>query len=58
MPDFARRVAGDSGVVDARLIGFAAASIHERPDQWKDFGDPEQLLQLIKRLWHTTVKHS
>ncbi|MFA5505123.1 MAG: DUF3626 domain-containing protein, partial [Vulcanimicrobiota bacterium] len=57
MPDFARRVAGDSGVVDARLIGIAAASIHERPDQWKDFGDPEQLLQLIKRLWHTTVKY-
>jgi hypothetical protein len=55
MCSFARRVA-ERGRVNARLIGIAARGVVSEPSAWEEFGEPAHLLQLVKRLWHTTVK--
>lgn len=55
MPSFARRVA-EQGRVNARLIGKAACEVLSEPGAWEEFGDQAQVLQLVKRLWHTTLR--
>jgi hypothetical protein len=35
MPLLARRIAGEDGVIDAAVIGSAAASLHQQPEQWR-----------------------
>ncbi|MFJ8952436.1 DUF3626 domain-containing protein [Streptomyces sp. NPDC102381] len=39
-------------VVDAAAIGRAAASAVTDPLDWAAYGDPEEVLQYIKQLWH------
>jgi hypothetical protein len=47
--------AGERGVVDAAVIGRAAAAALTHPDRWRRFGEPDDLLQYVKHLWHTLV---
>jgi Protein of unknown function (DUF3626) len=44
-------------VFDAEIIGRAARSVVEEPAAWASFGPPEEVLQLIKYLWHTLVAY-
>ena len=56
MPRLARRIAGD-GVIDAAVIGRAAASVVREPGLWRDWGPPPETLQQLKLLWHVPVHH-
>ncbi|MEQ1698619.1 MAG: DUF3626 domain-containing protein [Ilumatobacteraceae bacterium] len=56
MPGLARRVAGPSGVVDARAIGLAAAT-HGYGEPTPLGDPPESPLQQLKYLWHTLLHH-
>ena len=55
MPSLARRVA-PAGLLDARLIGIAAADLKKHPEHWRDRGTPGQVLQELKLLWHVLVR--
>jgi hypothetical protein len=59
LPAYARAVAaefaGERGVVDAAVVGRAAAAALTDPDRWRRFGEPDDLLQYVKHLWHTLV---
>jgi hypothetical protein len=55
MPAFARRVAGDEGVVDAVTIGRAEVSLREQAGAWREWGSEADVLQLLKQLWHVVV---
>jgi hypothetical protein len=59
LPPYARavadRLAGARGVINAAVVGRAAASAVTEPDQWRPFGAPDELLQYVKHLWHTLV---
>jgi hypothetical protein len=57
MPRLARRIAGDDGMLDAAVIGSAEASLHERPDEWRDWGSHAEALQHLKQLWHVLVHY-
>ena len=57
MPRLARRIAGDDGTVDAAAIGVAAASLHEHPEAWCDWGSYGEALQHLKQLWHVVVHY-
>jgi hypothetical protein len=57
-PKFARYVADrcdTGGRIDAEIIGRAAASIVRSPATWDRWGDQDELLQLVKYVWHTLV---
>jgi hypothetical protein len=60
MPPLARRV--DSafnegrGVIDAAVIGRAAATVHQSPEIWLDRGTLTETLQHLKQLWHVLVQ--
>jgi hypothetical protein len=56
IPTLARRIAGD-GVVDAAVIGAAQASLRFRPNDWRDCGSREEVLQHLKQLWHVLVHY-
>jgi hypothetical protein len=58
MPAFAadivtRLQVGDR--LDAEIIGRAAASIVHDPGAWAEWGDQDEALQLVKKLWHILV---
>ncbi|WP_161977614.1 DUF3626 domain-containing protein [Dictyobacter kobayashii] len=59
MPALAQRVlenhAPENGYLDAATIGLAAVSVVANPEQWQDWGSPEDTLQHIKYLWHILV---
>jgi hypothetical protein len=57
MPHLARRIAGIDGALDAAVIGRAAASLHQEPDAWQDWGSREDTLQHLKQLWHVLVQY-
>lgn len=57
MPRLARRIAGADGMLDAAVIGRAAASLHHEPEAWRDWGSREDTLQHLKQLWHVLVHH-
>jgi hypothetical protein len=57
MPHLAQRIAGHDGTLDAAVIGTAEASLHERPDAWRDFGSHTEMLQHLKQLWHVLVHY-
>ena len=55
MPKFAQRVAGASRVLDAVVIGQAAASLHRNPDQWSGWGAYWDVVRLFRQIWHVLV---
>jgi hypothetical protein len=57
MPPFAQRIAGADGTLDAAVIGRAAASLHQQPSAWRDWGSQADTLQQLKQLWHVLVHH-
>jgi hypothetical protein len=57
MPRLARRIAGIDGTLDAAVIGRAAASLHQDPEAWRDWGRREDALQHLKQLWHVLVHY-
>ncbi len=44
-----------TGLLDAALLGRAAAAVTRTPDDWSAWGTPAEVLQLLKYLWHTLV---
>ncbi len=52
----ATHVARD-GMVDAAAIGNAERLLRGHPEQWRDFGEPADVLQYLKQLWHVLVHH-
>ena len=51
MPRLAERIAGRDGILDAAVIGRAAASLRRDPGQWTEWGDYFRALQLFRQLW-------
>ena len=56
MPSLATRVAS-SGIINAKLIGDAAAELASKAEIWSDRGTSEEILQELKLLWHVLVKY-
>jgi hypothetical protein len=57
VPPLARAVEerfGGEGL-DAAVVGRVAAAFIRHPEQWRSFGEPDELLQYAKYLWHTLV---
>jgi hypothetical protein len=44
-------------LVDAALIGRAAASVVAEPDRWADRGPAVDTLQHLKQIWHVLVRY-
>jgi uncharacterized protein DUF3626 len=42
-------------VIDAAVVGRAARSVVRDPAAWAAFGDPAEVLQLLKYVWHILV---
>ena len=55
MPRLAQRIAGMDGLLDAAVIGRAAAALHHNPEQWSEWGDYMDGLRLLRQLWHVLV---
>jgi hypothetical protein len=55
MPRIAERIAGRDGVLDAAVIGRAAALLHHDPGQWNEWGGYFEVLRLFRQLWHVLV---
>jgi hypothetical protein len=55
MPRLARRIAGHNGTLAAAAIGRAEASLHQHPEEWRDWGSEADMLQHLKQLWHVVV---
>jgi len=58
MPEFAREVCDrleTPGRYDAAVVGRAAASVVRDPDGWANWGTQDEVLQLVKYLWHILV---
>lgn len=57
MPRLAQRIAGKGGAIEAAVIGSAAASLHQQPEVWRDWGAPAEAFQHLKQLWHVLVHY-
>jgi uncharacterized protein DUF3626 len=57
MPRLARRIAGDDGIINAAVIGAAEASLHRKPEEWRNWGTRAETLQHLKQLWHVLVHY-
>ena len=57
MPRLARRIAGDEGIINAAVIGAAEATLHRKPEAWRDWGSQVEALQHLKQLWHVLVQY-
>ena len=55
MPKIAECVAGRDGILDAAVIGRAAASLHYDPGQWSEWGGYFDVLRSFRQLWHVLV---
>lgn len=55
MPAFARRVAGATEILDAAVIGQAAASLRRNPARWSEWGDYWDVVRLFRQIWHVLV---
>ena len=55
MPRLAEQIAGMDGILDAAVIGRAAASLHQNPEQWREWGDYLDVVRLFRQLWHVLV---
>lgn len=51
-----QRFGNEKGQIDAAVLGLAAASLHNHPEEWEDWGSYEESLQHIKQLWHVLVQ--
>ncbi|MBT2762511.1 DUF3626 domain-containing protein [Paenibacillus sp. ISL-20] len=61
MPPLAKRIdqrfGGSLGMLDAAIIGKAAAQLHHDPNEWSDWGTFDETFQHLKQLWHVLVKY-
>ena len=55
MPRLAQHIAGVGGILDAAVIGGAAAALHQNPEQWREWGDYFDVLRFLRQLWHVLV---
>ncbi|NUT32915.1 MAG: DUF3626 domain-containing protein [Hamadaea sp.] len=57
VPPLAKHVCALFGrqTFDAELVGRAAAAAIRTPQNWTAWGDQDEVLQLVKYLWHTLV---
>ena len=55
MPKIAEHLAGRDGILDAAVIGRAAASLHHDPGQWSEWGGYFDVLRFFRQLWHVLV---
>ena len=55
IPRLAERIAGKEGMLDAEVIGRAAASVYRQPDEWREFGDSLEVARFLRQLWHVLV---
>jgi hypothetical protein len=55
MPLLAQHMAGKDGILDAAVLGRAAVSLHQNPDQWHQWGDYLDVVRLFRQLWHVLV---
>jgi hypothetical protein len=55
MPRLAQHIAGTGEILDAAVIGRAAASLHHNPEHWCEWGDRLEVLRLLRQLWHMLV---
>ncbi len=55
IPRLAQRIAGMEGTLDAAVIGRAAASLYQDPNEWRDFGDYLEVVRFLRQLWHVLV---
>ncbi|WP_144210987.1 DUF3626 domain-containing protein [Shewanella donghaensis] len=55
MPEVAKAIA-EEGVINARIIGQAAAALTLKPVSWSERGKQAQQLQQLKLMWHMLVK--
>jgi hypothetical protein len=56
MKPLAQRISS-TGWLDVPMIGVAEASLHSRPQEWRDWGSREETLQHLKQLWHVLVQY-
>lgn len=60
IPPFAAVVCAEfghgDGIVDAEIVGRAAATVRADPDRWARWGSPTETLQYLKKLWHVLVQ--
>jgi hypothetical protein len=56
IPRLARRIAG-GGMIDAAVIGAAQRSLQSHPEDWREWGSHEDILQHLKQLWHVLVHY-
>ena len=57
MPRLAEHIGGESGMLDAAVIGAAEASLHHQPEVWRDWGSRGEVLEQLKQLWHVLVHY-
>ncbi|WP_339294730.1 DUF3626 domain-containing protein [Paenibacillus sp. FSL W7-1279] len=61
MPPLAKRIdqrfGGSLGMLDAAIIGKAAAQLHHDSSEWSDWGTFAETFQHLKQLWHVLVKY-
>lgn len=61
MPRLAKRIdqrfGGSLGMLDAAIIGKAAAQLHYHSSEWSDWGTVDETFQHLKQLWHVLVKY-
>jgi hypothetical protein len=46
-----------TGMLDAEVLGHAAASVVREPQAWAQFGTRDEVLQYVKQLWHVLVRY-
>jgi hypothetical protein len=56
IPRLAKRIASN-GKVDAATLGAAQQSLILQPEDWQGWGDPAEILQQLKQLWHVLVHY-
>jgi hypothetical protein len=54
-PRLAQHIAGVGGILDAAVIGGAAAALHQNLEQWREWGDYFDVLRFLRQLWHVLV---
>jgi hypothetical protein len=59
VPPFAAHLRGLYGGdrLDAAVLGRAAIAITAEPERWRDWGTFDEVLQLVKQLWHVLVRY-